>query len=57
MKFINESGLYDLILESKKPEAKVFRRWVTNEVLRSGQSSCIYLQARGIILVYSQSPF
>lgn len=33
MKFINESGLYDLILESKKPEAKVFRRWVTSEVL------------------------
>ena len=55
MKFINESGLYDLILESKKPEAKVFRRWVTNEVLRSGQSSCVYLQARGIILFYSQS--
>ena len=35
MKFINESGLYDLILESKKPEAKVFRRWVTSEVLPS----------------------
>lgn len=35
MKFINESGLYDLILESKKPEARVFRRWVTSEVLPS----------------------
>ena len=35
MKFINESGLYDLILESKKPEAKAFRRWVTSEVLPS----------------------
>ena len=35
MKFINEPGLYDLILESKKPEAKVFRRWVTSEVLPS----------------------
>ena len=35
MKFINESVLYDLILESKKPEAKVFRRWVTSEVLPS----------------------
>lgn len=33
MKFINESGLYDLILESKKLEAKAFRRWVTSEVL------------------------
>ena len=35
MKFINESGLYSLILGSKKPEAKVFKRWVTSEVLPS----------------------
>ena len=35
MKFINESGLYSLILSSKKPEAKVFKRWVTSEVLPS----------------------
>ena len=30
---INESGLYSLILKSKKPEAKQFKRWVTSEVL------------------------
>ena len=30
---INESGLYSLILKSKKPEAKQFKRWVTREVL------------------------
>ncbi len=30
---INESGLYSLILGSKKPEAKAFKRWVTFEVL------------------------
>lgn len=30
---INESGLYALILRSRKPEAKRFRKWVTNEVL------------------------
>ena len=35
MKFINESGLYSLIMSSKKPEAKVFKRWVTSEVLPS----------------------
>ena len=35
MKFINESGLYSLIMGSKKPEAKVFKRWVTSEVLPS----------------------
>lgn len=30
---INESGLYSLILSSKLPEAKKFKRWVTSEVL------------------------
>lgn len=30
---INESGLYNVILRSDKPEAKPFRRWVTHEVL------------------------
>ena len=35
MKFINESGLYSLIMSSKKPEAKMFKRWVTSEVLPS----------------------
>ncbi len=31
--FINESGLYSLILSSKLPQAKEFKRWVTSEVL------------------------
>ena len=30
---VNESGLYSLILGSRKPEAKAFKRWVTHEVL------------------------
>ena len=30
---INESGLYSLILSSKMPNAKRFKRWVTSEVL------------------------
>ena len=30
---ISEAGLYSLILRSRKPEAKVFKRWVTHEVL------------------------
>lgn len=33
MTIINESGLYSLILSSKLPTAKKFRRWVTSEVL------------------------
>lgn len=32
---INESGLYSLILLSKMPKAKQFKRWITNEVLPS----------------------
>lgn len=32
---INESGLYSLILSSKLPQAKEFKRWVTSEVLPS----------------------
>lgn len=32
---INEDGLYDVILESRKPEAKAFRKWVTRDVLPS----------------------
>jgi len=33
--FINEDGLYDVILESRKPEARSFRKWVTSEVIPS----------------------
>lgn len=35
MTIINESGLYSLVLASKLPTAKKFRRWVTSEVLPS----------------------
>lgn len=33
MGVVNESGLYSLILGSRKPEAKRFKKWVTSEVL------------------------
>lgn len=33
MNIVNESGLYNVILRSDKPEAKPFRKWVTSEVL------------------------
>ncbi|POG47137.1 hypothetical protein BV881_12425 [Streptomyces sp. ZL-24] len=32
---VNESGLYDVILDSRRPEARSFRRWVTAEVIPS----------------------
>jgi len=31
--FINEDGLYDVILDSRKTEARMFRKWITSEVL------------------------
>lgn len=33
--FVNEDGLYDVILDSRKPEAKLFRKWITSDVLPS----------------------
>ena len=30
---VNETDLYSLVLGSRKPEAKVFKRWVTSEIL------------------------
>lgn len=39
---INESGLYSLILASKLPQAKQFKRWVTNEVLPSIRKHGLY---------------
>ena len=33
MTIINEPGLYSLVLGSRKPEAKSFKRWITHEVL------------------------
>lgn len=33
--YINEDGLYDVILDSRKPEARAFRKWITSEVIPS----------------------
>ena len=34
---INESGLYSLVLSSKLPTARRFKRWVTSEALEDGK--------------------
>lgn len=39
---VNESGLYSLILSSKMPRAKAFKRWVTSEVLPSIRQYGVY---------------
>jgi len=41
--WINESGLYSLIMGSKKEEAKVFKKWVTSEVLPSIRKTGAYV--------------
>lgn len=43
MTIINESGLYNVILRSDKPEAKPFRKWVTAEVLPSIRKHGAYM--------------
>ena len=35
IRFVNESGMYALIFQSRKPQARAFRKWVTGEVLPS----------------------
>ena len=45
---INESGLYSLILSSKLPTAKKFKRWVTAEVLPSIRQTGTYMTAETI---------
>ena len=44
--FVNEDGLYDVILDSRKPEAKQFRKWVTGEVLPAIRKSGGYMIER-----------
>lgn len=39
---INEPGLYTLVLGSRKPEAKAFKRWITHEVLPSIRKTGAY---------------
>ena len=41
--FVNEDGLYDVILDSRKPEARQFRKWITSEVLPSIRKSGGYM--------------
>ena len=44
--WINESGLYSLILRSQLPEAKAFKRWITHEVIPSIRKTGGYIQGQ-----------
>jgi hypothetical protein len=45
---VNESGLYGLIFQSRKKEARVFRKWVTSEVLPSIRKNGNYVKSQPI---------
>lgn len=46
MTIINESGLYSLVLSSKLPTAKKFKRWVTSEILPSIRKTGGYISGQ-----------
>jgi len=46
MSYVTEAGLYSLILGSRKPEARAFKRWVTHEVLPALRKTGKYEVAR-----------
>ncbi len=49
MTIINESGLYALVLSSKLSQAKVFKRWVTSEVLPQIRKTGAYVSQKKMI--------
>lgn len=55
MYLINESGLYSLILGSKLPSAKKFKKWVTSEVLPSIRKTGTYQKSISPLKVMEQS--
>lgn len=57
MTVISEPGLYSLILRSRKPEAKAFKRWVTHEVLPSIRARGGYLTPDAVEKVLSDPDF
>lgn len=46
MNFVNEDGLYDAIFDSRKKEARAFRKWVTSEVLPSIRKTGGYIATK-----------
>ena len=48
--FVNESGLYSLILSSKLESAKRFKRWVTSEVLPALRKTGGYISSTKMIV-------
>ena len=54
---INESGLYSLVLSSRKPEAKAFKRWVTHEVLPTIRQHGAYMTGAALERALNEPDF
>jgi prophage antirepressor-like protein len=48
MLIISESGLYSLVISSRKPEARAFRKWITSEVIPSIRKTGTYGQPASV---------
>src|SRR5574344_2996335 len=55
--FVYEDGLYDVILDSRKPEAKAFRKWITSEVLPSIRKHGAYMTQQTIEKALAEPDF
>lgn len=52
---VSEAGLYSLILRSRKPEAKAFKRWITHSVLPAIRKTGTYGVAKALPQTYSEA--
>lgn len=53
---ISEAGLYSLILRSRKPEAKAFKRWVTHDILPSIRKTGAYATNNALTMPNFSNP-
>lgn len=55
--FVNEPGLYSLILGSRKPDAKKFKRWITHDVIPSIRKTGLYATDQAIDQILNDPDF
>lgn len=56
MNAINEFGLYNLVLTSRKPEAKAFKRWITHEVIPAIRKTGKYVVEQKTLIEEAYKP-
>ena len=55
--FVNEDGMYDAILDSRKPEAKKFRKWITSDVIPSIRKHGAYMTDTAVLKAITEPDF